>query len=216
MPAPGGLRFRSDPPRVCVVTELLLGAGMGWAAGLVPGPLHTLIVATSIRRGFRAGAAVAFAPPIADMPVIPIALLAVGSMSEGVVRWLSFAGGLFVLWLGYDTIRLAGRAEVDEVAPRSDLLKGIVTNLLNPHPWLFWLSVGAPILVAAWTQDPARALAFAAGFYGLMVATKLVVAYLASHGRRLAGSAWYARLVVASGVLLLAMGGLLIRDSVVG
>ncbi len=195
------------------MTELLLGAGMGWAAGLVPGPLHTLIMATSIQRGFRAGAAVAFAPPIADIPVIPIALLAVGSMSQGVVRWLSFAGGLFVLWLGYDTIRRAGRAEADDAAPRSDLLKGIVTNLLNPHPWLFWLSVGAPILVAAWTQNPARALSFVAGFYGLMVTTKLAVAYLASHGRRLAGSVWYARLVVASGLLLLAMGGFLVRDA---
>jgi threonine/homoserine/homoserine lactone efflux protein len=94
-------------------------------------------------------------------------------------------------------------------------MKGVITNLLSPHPWLFWLTVGAPILVLAWADNPARALAFLVGFYGLMVMTKLVVAYLASHGQRLVGTPWYARLVIASGVLLLVMGGLLLRDAAI-
>lgn len=197
------------------MTELLLGAGLGWAAGIVPGPLHTLIMVTAITRGFRSGAMVAVAPPIADVPVVPIALFFVGSMSDGVVRWLSFAGGLFVLWLGYDTIRSAHRAEDGATAGGSPLAKGIVTNLLSPHPWLFWLTVGGPILVTAWNDNPGRGFAFLAGFYGVMVVTKLGVAYLASHGQRLAGTPWYARLVVASGALLLAMGSLLIRDALI-
>jgi threonine/homoserine/homoserine lactone efflux protein len=196
------------------VTEFLLGAGLGWAAGITPGPLHALIMVTSIAHGFRAGAMVAVAPLVADIPVVPIALVVVGSMSDGVVRWLSFGGGLFVLWLGYDTIRNARR---DEAAPQrggSPLLKGIVTNLLSPHPWLFWLTVGSPILVMAWSENPALGLAFLGGFYGLMLSTKLAVALLASHGQRLVGTPWYSRLIVGSGVLLAVLGGFLIRDAV--
>ncbi len=196
------------------MTEFLLGAGLGWGAGIVPGPLHTLIMVTSIRKGFRAGATVAFAPPLADVPVIPISLLVVGAMSDGIVRWLSLAGGLFVLWLGYDTIRTAGEDGSADSPVGSDLLKGVVTNLLSPHPWLFWLTVGAPILVTAWSDTPQRAVAFLAGFYGLMVTTKVGVAYLASHGKRLEGTPWYTRLLVASGTLLLFMGALLIWDAV--
>ena len=180
---------------------------------MIPGPLHTLIMETSIRRGFGGGAVVAFAPPLADVPVIPIALLVVGSMSDGIVRWLSFAGGLFVLWLGFDTIRNARQDIAEDVSARSDLRRGVVTNLLSPHPWLFWLTVGAPILVTAWADNPARALAFLGGFYGLLVGTKVGVAYVASHGRRLEGTPWYARLLVASGALLLVMGVLLIWDA---
>ncbi len=198
------------------MTEFLLGAGIGWAAGLTPGPLHTLIMVTSIRRGFRAGASVALAPPIADLPVVPIALFLVGSMSDGIVRMLSFGGGLFVIWLGVITVRSAGRGEDADTRAGSDLAKGIVTNLLSPHPWLFWLTVGGPILVTAWTANPARGLAFLAGFYGLLVGTKIVVAWLASHGRRLAGTPWYARLVAASGMLLFGMGAFLVRDALVG
>ncbi len=171
-------------------------------------------MATSIKRGFRAGASVAVAPLVADMPVVPIALFLVGSMSDGVVRVLSVAGGLFVLGLGLTTIRSARRVDGTEVRPGSDLAKGIITNLLSPHPWLFWLTIGGPILITAWTADPGRGLAFLAGFYGLLVGTKLVVAWLASHGRRLAGTPWYARLVVASGVLLLGTGAFLIGGAI--
>lgn len=197
------------------MTELLLGAGIGWAAGLTPGPLHTLVMVTSIRRGFRAGAAVALAPPIADAPIVPIALFLVGAMSDTAIRALSFAGGVFVIGLGVATMRSAGRPETTQVHTGSDLAKGIVTNLLSPHPWLFWLTVGGPILVTAWTASPVTGLAFLVGFYGLLVGSKIGVAFLASHGRRLAGTPWYARLVAGSGLLLVAMGAFLLRDAVV-
>lgn len=197
------------------MTELLLGAGIGWAAGITPGPLHTLIIVTAVQRGFRAGVSVAVAPPIADLPVIPISLLAVGAMSDGVVRLLSLAGGLFVVWLGIDTVRTARRGEAATALAGSDMAKGIVTNLLSPYPWLFWFTVGAPILVTAWGGAPLRALAFLAGFYGTLVGAKVVVAWLASHGRRLLGTPWYVRLVAGSGILLIAMGVILMRQAAV-
>ena len=196
------------------MTELLLGAGIGWAAGITPGPLHTLIIVTAVQRGFRAGAKVAVAPPLADIPVVPLSLVAVGAMADGVVRALSIVGGLFVVWLGIDTLRTAWRNEPADTAARgSDMAKGIVTNLLSPYPWLFWFTVGAPILVTAWAESPVDAVAFLAGFYGTLVGAKLAVAWLASHGRRLVDTPWYARLIAASGILLLVMGGFLIREA---
>ncbi len=197
------------------MTELALGLGIGWAAGITPGPLHTLIIVTAVQRGFRAGARVAVAPPLADIPVVPLSLLAVGAMSDGVVRGLSAAGGLFVIWLGIDTLRAARRADPEPVRSGSDVAKGIVTNLLSPYPWLFWFTVGAPILVTAWEDAPVDAVAFVAGFYGTLVGAKLGVAWLASHGRRLLGTPWYGRLIAASGIMLIFMGLILLRGAFV-
>ena len=87
---------------------------------------------------------------------------------------------------------------------------------MNPHPWLFWLTVGAPILVTAWADNPATAVAFLVGFYGLMVSTKIGMAWVASHGRRLAGTVWYRRLLIASGLLLIVMGALLLLGVATG
>lgn len=198
------------------MTEFLLGAGIGWAAGLTPGPLHTLILSVSLKRGFRAGAAVAFAPPLADIPVIPVALLLVGSLSDGWIRGLALAGGLFIIWLGIEGTRTSDDEEPEDIRAGSDLWKGIVTNLLNPHPWIFWLTVGAPILVTAWTDNPGRAVAFLAGFYGLMVLTKIGVAWVSSQGRRLQGTVWYRRLVVASGLLMVVLGVFVLAGAATG
>ncbi len=57
--------------------------------------------------------------------------------------------------------------------------KGILTNLLSPHPWLFWLTVGAAILAQAIAKSWTVAAAFLTGFYALLVGSKVVIALLA-------------------------------------
>jgi len=43
--------------------------------------------------------------------------------------------------------------------PRS-WLKGIVTNLLNPHPWVFWPTMGSAMLAKTMAQGWLVALVF--------------------------------------------------------
>ena len=53
-----------------------------------------------------------------------------------------------------------------------------MTNLLSPHPWLFWLTVGAAILAKAIAQNWLVAAAFLFGFYLLLVGSKVLIALL--------------------------------------
>ena len=77
------------------------------------------------------------------------------------------------------------------------MLKGAIVNLLNPHPWIFWIGVGAPTLVTAWRDSPPRAIAFLAGFYTLIVGTKIVIAgIVAAGGKRLSPEAKFWLLLV--------------------
>ncbi len=196
--------------------ELLLGLSLGWAAGIAPGPLNTLILATALRDGFRAGATIAVAPLVADLPVVPVAVWLVGSLPVGAVRALSGLGALVLIWMAYDVIRRADPSTGAQSEPRRNLWRGVAANLANPHPWLFWISVGAPILVGAWESGPWRAAAFLAGFYALLVGTKVVLALLVSRGRRILDGAWYPRMVRLSGLLLLGLAVPLIRTALTG
>jgi threonine/homoserine/homoserine lactone efflux protein len=191
---------------------LLLGAGLGLAAGVSPGPLLTLMVASTLERGLSAGLRIAIAPLLTDAPIILLCLLVLRELPDGLLRWITYAGAAFVAYLGFETLRSAGRTARQEGGGSRgarDLWRGAAVNFLNPHPWLFWTTVGGPTVITAWRRAPWRAVAFLAGFYLLIVGSKSVIAWIVARaGVRLRG-AWYRRLLALCGLLLLALAALL-------
>jgi threonine/homoserine/homoserine lactone efflux protein len=197
------------------VHALLLGLSLGLGAGLAPGPMLALVIRSTLEAGFAAGARVALSPLITDLPIIVVAVALAGELPHGALGVLGVAGGTFVLWLGIEALReqpapveaVAGAAVADGA-----LRRGALTNLLNPHPWVFWVAVGAPILGE---RDAGDALLFLVAFYALLIGTKVVVAAALGAGReRLLRGRGYHLALRGSGLILLAAGVLLIAESV--
>jgi hypothetical protein len=65
-------------------------------------------------------------------------------------------------------------------------------------------------LVNGWRESPWHALAFLASFYLLLVGSKMAMAWLVSRKAGGLSLTWYRRLLLACGLLMLGMGGLLI------
>jgi threonine/homoserine/homoserine lactone efflux protein len=185
---------------------LAMGAVLGLAAGLSPGPLLALVLAQSIRFGTREGLKVAAAPLLTDLPIVVLATGLV-AVAAGTASWIlgaiSLAGAVFVAYLGIESIRTTGvQAGRPDEAPRS-WARGALVNALSPHPYLFWVAVGAPTLILALDEGPLAAAAFLAGFYTCLVGSKMLLAVIAGRsGGRLRGGAYRAVMVVL-GVLLL-------------
>jgi threonine/homoserine/homoserine lactone efflux protein len=119
------------------------------------------------------------------------------------------------MWLGVETLRSSRTAtlhgDVDtQGEPRQELWRGAMVNALNPHPYLFWATVGGPTLVNGWRASPWHALAFLLSFYLLLVGSKVLVAWLVSSQSARLSVTWYRRLLMGCGLAMLAMGGLLI------
>ena len=91
---------------------------------------------------------------------------------------------------------------------RQDLLHGALINFLNPHPYLFWAAVGAPTVITAWRTQPAGAIAFIAGFYLLLVGSKIVLALLLSRAQQRSRSPQQHRRLLRFSALLLCGAGL--------
>ena len=190
-----------------MIEALVVGLGFGLSGGLAPGPLHTLIMTTAAQRGFAAGTRIGVAPLLTDAPIIGATVLLVGSMSDGVVRTLGVAGGVFLVYLGVQTIRESSESElVPERTAGQDYRRGVLVNLLNPHPWLFWIGVGAPTLIGFWRDSAAWAVVFLAGFYLLLVGSKVAFAFLVARGAERLGAVGYRRLIFGGGVLLIGLG----------
>ena len=194
---------------------LLLGLSLGLSAGLSPGPLLTLVVTRSLARGFWAGMRVALSPLITDAPIILLSLLLFSALPPLFEQAVTVVGGLYVIYLGIDTIRSARHASLaaqvtNPAAAHVDLWQGALVNILSPHPWLFWITIGAPTLMRAWQTSPTYVFAFLAGFYVLLVGGKIAVAFAIARGRRYLTDIWYRRLLMATGALLCVFGLLLL------
>ena len=115
----------------------------------------------------------------------------------------------YLAWESLGHVRRDAGAPAEQ--PRS-WFKGIVTNLLNPHPWVFWLTVGTAILAKALAQSRLVAATFLIGFYLLLVGSKVMVALLAGrYGDLLAGRGYRVAMRVLA-VMLALFALLLFRE----
>jgi threonine/homoserine/homoserine lactone efflux protein len=198
-----------------MLAYLGLGLSLGLSAGISPGPLLALVITASLRSGLAGGLRVALAPLVTDVPIITLAVLVAGSLPPEALRWVGTIGGLVVIWLGIETLRSARNAVLPEntqrgADPRGELWRGVVANALNPHPYLFWVTVGGPALVNSWRMSRVYSLAFLLSFYALLLGSKITVAWLVSRRAGALSQEWYKRVLVGCGLLLLAMGAWLI------
>ncbi|MBN2125216.1 MAG: hypothetical protein JW821_13035, partial [Deltaproteobacteria bacterium] len=59
--------------------------------------------------------------------------------------------------------------EPDPAAARKSLFSAVAINALNPNPYIFWGTVGGPIVLSAWRASPGQGIAFLGGFFGTLV-----------------------------------------------
>src|SRR4051812_26666214 len=123
--------------------ELALGLSLGLGAGLAPGPLLVLVLDATLRRGFGAGARTATAPLVSDAPIVVLCVLVLGELRGRARAALPLAGAAFVGWRARDALRARPAAPR---AGRADIARAALVNALSPHPWLFWLTAGGPLL----------------------------------------------------------------------
>ena len=187
---------------------------MGLSAGFAPGPLLTLVISETLQHDITAGVKVALAPMITDLPIIIVTLFILVKLSgfHTILGIISCMGGFFVLYLGWQGIVTKG-VELNSQEMRTDsLAKGIIVNALNPHPYLFWFSVGAPTVTQAMKQGIFPPLAFIGSFYALLVGSKIVIAFLVSKSRSFLSGHMYIYTMRFLGVALCALAMVLFYD----
>jgi len=171
-----------------VISVLVTGILLGLAAGLAPGPLSTLVITETLQQNVKAGVKVALAPLITDLPIILISVFVLTKIanSNTVLGWISIAGALFVFFIGYKTLTTK-EIEIDIGASDSQsLIKGMLANVLSPNPYLFWISVGSPIMTRALKINTLSAVLFLLGFYVCLVGSKVGLAWLAGKSKSIA------------------------------
>ena len=125
---------------------------------------------------------------------------------------ISLAGSAFLLYLAYESITFKGiDADKAGKAPVS-FRKGIVANLLSPHPYLFWISVGTPLLFKAYEISLFQTLLFLAGFYFCLAGSKIAVAIAVEQSKAFLTNKLYIIIIRTMGIALLVFAALLVKE----
>jgi threonine/homoserine/homoserine lactone efflux protein len=197
-----------------MLNYLAMGAVLGLSSGFAPGPLLTLVISETLQHDIKAGAKVALAPMITDFPIIILTLFIFSKLSnfDDILGIISLSGGMFLLTMGYQSLRMKGvEINLKERKPKS-LIKGVLANATNPNPYLFWLSVGAPTMIKAINQNIYAAVAFIISFYVFLVGSKIILALFIGKSKFLLSSKAYLFTMRFLGLLLCALAMILFHD----
>jgi len=187
-----------------MITYLLSAILLGLSAGFSPGPLLTLVITETLKHNIREGIKVAIAPLITDALIVLATLFLFSKLQnlEMVLGLISLVGAVFIGNIAVESLRTKGvQFDLRKAKPQS-LKKGIIVNLLSPHPYLFWISVGSPLIIQAYEISLATAVAFVLLFYFFLVGAKIFLAIVVGKSRRFLSGKIYVNVMRVLGVFL--------------
>ncbi len=193
---------------------IIMGIVLGLSAGITPGPLVALVLSESVQHGTSAGIKAAVGPVLSDLPIVLLSVTLVAHVSQLhiVLGGLSLAGACFLAFLGLQNFRSTALPAPTSTPPTGSFRKGFIANALNPHPYLFWFTVGAPIAARALTQHKLWLVAFLASFYLAFAGVKILLAVVAGRFRTFFNPTVYTVTVRLLGAALCALSLALLRS----
>lgn len=196
---------------------LSLGSLLGLTSGLSPGPLLTLAITETLKYGKKEGIKVTLSPLITDIIIIVITLFFLVKISKYNIAFsiISFCGSIFVAYLAYDTLK---SKEIDREKSNlkvNSMKKAIATNFLNPHPYLFWLTVGTPAILKAYKINIILAFIFILSFYIMLIGSKIFVVFVVDRSKKLLNNILYPIIFKIIGIVLIVISILLFKEGII-
>lgn len=197
-----------------MIEFLVSGIILGSVAGISPGPLLALVISETIKVNYKQGIKVAFSVFLSDLPIVGATIFIVSKFSEYnlILGIISFLGSVFIAFLAYENISIKSFNLQKVEVQKNALVKGALTNLFSPHPYLFWILVGAPTFIKASQHSWVAAFLFILGFYVFIVGTKVIIAVLSEKSKNFISSKSYLLIIKILGYILLLFSLILIYD----
>jgi len=198
--------------------ELFLLAGgsfvIALSGALMPGPLLTVTIGESARRGASAGPLLIVGHVILEGALVILVLsgLSAFMLRPGFMLASFLLGGMILVTMGCVMIRDSKTADLESVTKAEGrggnlLLLGILGSISNPYWIIWWATVGLGYLVAAIKFGIPGVAAFFAGHIAADFAWYTLVSVAVARGRSLFSRRGYGRMILCCGLFLLCFGG---------
>jgi threonine/homoserine/homoserine lactone efflux protein len=126
------------------------------SGALVPGPLFSITIAESAKRGAIAGPLIIIGHGMLELTLVILIILGITPFlsSPSVKMIISIVGGLVLIFMGYGLIRDARGAKLiiaegDGRKGIHPVFSGIIGSISNPYWSIWWVTIGMSYLVSS-------------------------------------------------------------------
>lgn len=185
---------------------------------MAPGPITAVAVGKGSEKP-AAGVWIAIGHGIIEIPLMVAVYFGVGHLfrADSVKTVIGILGGLFVVWMGIGMLRgIRQEAVQPGLKSHSPFVAGILFSIGNPYFLIWWVTVGAALILRAVEYGIWGFIAFAAGHWLCDLAWDSFLSVLSFKGGQFFGKGFQRAIFALSGVMLLFFGGQLVWNSVAG
>ncbi len=191
------------------------------SGALMPGPLLTVTIAQTARRGFVASVLLVIGHSILELMLVVGLWFGLGHFLKirPVIGTITVVGGAMLLWMGWGMIRDARRGVLDIGLTASDgaspaktgilqnpVIAGMLVSISNPYWVIWWATIGLTFFAALSQNAVTTIAAFYFGHITGDIVWYLALGMAVSTGRKLLNPKVYGMIVQACGVFLLFLG----------
>jgi len=162
------------------------------------------------------GLLIALAPLVTDLPIVLISifLLRALSGSEMLLGFMSIFGGFFLFYIGIKNLTIRKPRDISRSDYSTSIKYGVIANFLSPHPYLFWITVGAPTFIKASEVERFNGYFFIAGFYFLLIGSKILIALITDSFNNFLTGRTYQILMKLLGLIIIAFAFVMLYDGI--
>lgn len=195
---------------------------VGFSGALMPGPLLTVDIAESTRRGFWTGPIITGGHAIAELFVVIALAFGLSTIltSDVAISVIGILGGIALVLMGgamlHDIIRGKISFDPDQPGSSSGLLvgKGITASLSNPYWFVWWATVGSAFLSDSLSHGPVGPVVFYFGHIMSDLVWYTFVSFMIASGKKLLAGKPYYILITICALFLLVIGARFIIEAI--
>lgn len=186
---------------------------VAFSGALVPGPLFSITVSESARRGFIAGPLIILGHGLLELLIVALLLMGITPFLTAHYAKLTIgiAGGSTLIYMGYRMIRDARTASLANYTGSggggmNPVFSGVIGSISNPYWTLWWVTIGLGYLLSSQRLGVTGIAAFFIGHILADLSWYSLLSFTVSRGRRFIGEKGYRVLLYLCGGFLLFFG----------
>lgn len=184
------------------------------SGALVPGPLFTVTVSESLRRGFKAGPLIILGHGLLEIALIVLLVSKVTPflLYDGTRIFIFLSGGILLITMGLMLLKDSRNAHIDitssgRSAGLNPVIIGIVGSISNPYWVIWWVTIGLGYLLSSLKFGTPGVIAFFSGHIFADLLWYSMISYSVSRGRQFLRQTGYRYILSLCGFFLVLFGG---------